>query len=186
MHSVYVLFLLFSTAYSQACGSIEQVSVHLGSSPSTSLTFNWAATSAACKPNPESARVEYGPSIDNMTQSAPGTQHRYTLDTYTSPYLFNASVTGLPVHELVWYRVGDDSCGFSCAVSTSTAIPAGGSGARLAIFGDVGTTDNSVSTLSGVLAAHKETPFVAGILLGDLSCASSLNDYLPHSGTLRN
>lgn len=162
-----------SVARAQPCGSIEQVSVHLGDSPSTSLNFNWAAT-AACKPNPETARVEYGPSADNITQTAPGTQHQYTLDTYTSPYLFNASVVGLPLNAPVWYRVGDDSCGFSCAISTSPAIPAGGSGARLALFGDVGTTDNSVSTLSGVLAAHRLTPFTAGILLGDLSYADGV------------
>ena len=154
------------------CGdAVEQVAVHLGASPQASLTVNWALRDGCTATQP---RVEFGPAADNMTEIAAATARTYTVGSYTSPALFNATLGGLSAAQRIFYRAGDDACGWSCVASALTAPAPGVAGVRLAIFGDVGTTDNSVSTLQGVLAQHEAVPYAAGILLGDVSYADGV------------
>ena len=181
---------------SSCSASIEQVHVHLGAVPSTTLHVAWASPRDCAGGAP---RVEYGASAAALAFSAPAAAVFYStcnatenarrggacnattatgIAPYDSPLLLDAPIdaasAGVGPGGAVYYRVGDDSCGFSCVYATATAPAPGFAGAptRLAVVGDVGATNFSAATLAGVLASHAVDPFSAALLVGDLSYAN--------------
>jgi acid phosphatase type 7 len=118
------------------------------------------STSSPVPPFPFSANASSATYTDNRGKS-----------NYTSPVLLNSTLAGLAEGATVYYRVGDDANGFSPVYTTRTPPPVSTPSTRIAFLGDLGTTDNSASTLDHILANHAANPIAAAALVGDISYA---------------
>ena len=176
-------------------GFPEQVSVNLGQDPARTLTMNWAVTRQCKSTKP---RVHYSTDQCNVasekSQSLDAIETSYTTTTndtagnfpnYISPMLYSAMISNLNPNTTYFYRVGDETCGWSPIFSTSTAPLPGTLGVRFAVVGDVGTTSNSINTLQGILDAHKRSPYAAMLLVGDLSYEDGNNTVWDEFGRMK-
>lgn len=135
---------------------------------------------------PVNPRALWGSDPKNLNNmiAADMTSYMYSTVTrqfsnYSSPLLFNATLTGLQPGVPVYYTVGDDANGFSAVYRTLTVPPAGVPNVRWAVIGDLGTTNNSADTLAHIAANHLNpvpvagvaSPFAGVLHIGDLSYA---------------
>lgn len=160
----------------QAPQPVEQIAVNFGADATSTLVVSWASFSARAD-----AGVRWGLSPTSLTGFAVAASRTYvepTDPTYTSPTLYNATITNLAPNTRVFYRVGDSAL---LNVSTSVAV---GAPTHIAILGDLGTTGNSSDTVAAIVAAHGVVPFQAALLVGDLSYADGTQSVWDEWGRL--
>ena len=149
---------------------IEQVALYVGR-VNTELTVSWAAPLTPRGQIPSGSRLFYG--VGALIYSSPATCSQYSAPpSYASPALCHANFSHFSSVAASWYRVGDDTNGWSSTSLYVHRMPdVGEAGATFAVVGDVGTTADSASTLTGVAEAHARSPFAALLLVGDISYA---------------
>jgi hypothetical protein len=114
--------------------------------------------------------VTYSSDGGNSAQVA-ATSGNYTFGLYNSPNLYSAVLSGLSLNTTYTYSVGGSASGNSVPM-TFVSHPGVGPamGLHLAVLGDLGQTNNSVSTLAHMAA----NPAIQAILhAGDLSYAGT-------------
>ena len=160
----------------QAPQPVEQIAVNFGADATSTLVISWASFSARAD-----AGVRWGLSPSSLTGFAVAASRTYvepTDPTYTSPVLYNATITDLAPNTRVFYRVGNSAV---LNVSTSVAV---GAPIHIALLGDLGTTGNSSDTVAAIMAAHGAVPFQAALLVGDLSYADGTQSVWDEWGRL--
>lgn len=110
--------------------------------------------------------MDYGPSAGPLTHRVGASDGNvYRLGSYTSPFLFNVTISGLDANTAYYYRVAGASATFRFA----TAPPVGWAGSLVfALVGDLGQTEDSAATVQHVLA---DKGLTAVVHAGDLSYA---------------
>ena len=136
------------------------------------MMISWATE---CKAG---SSVQYGDSPSSLTKTVLGPAgSTYTLGQYTSPYLYHVPLTDLTPNTQYYYTVGDAASGFSAALSfwSHPGVGVGvtapdGSPFTVAVIGDLGQTNNSLSTVEHVLGGVSNMV----MHIGDLSYADSI------------
>jgi hypothetical protein len=130
----------------------------------------------------------YGTDRHFLSERAHGSSTQYTYEPriptqqlYVSPVLHHATTGALLPSTKYYYRVGDEALGIS-ALQTFTTPPAvGAPGMSFAVVGDVGQTEDSMSTLSSLLQeVHANSQLALLLHPGDISyadCQQPLWDY---------
>ena len=162
--------LLFSLAVSGACAVlVEQVSLSFGASPSEMVVSFAASTDET------TAECRYGTDPNNLSNTITATGSKYSMLNYTSPMLFKASMTDLKDgNEIYYYSVGSETLGFSEPKSFKSHPGVGVEDVTFHIFGDIGQTNNSQSTLAELVSYESDLTGKSGgiISMGDLSYAN--------------
>jgi hypothetical protein len=149
----------------------QQISLSYGASPET-MVVTWASLQGGA------AEVRYGPSADSLTRTARVQEGlTYSIDDYTSPWLYNATLTELVAgNNIYYYAVGSEAQGYSDVYSFKTHPGVGVAGVTIHVVGDLGQTSNTLDTLEEMLAAERALAgrsLSGGILsMGDLSYAN--------------
>lgn len=162
----------------------EQIALNYGASPSE-MVVSWAAATSEA-----AGEVRYGLSSDSLAMKATTTGATYTLNRYTSPMLFKATMTGLVEgNKEYFYRVGSDATGFSEVFSFKSNPGVGKGPITFHVMGDLGQTSNSQETLQEIL--DNEAALAPGMLsggivsMGDLSYANGNQPEWDTFGRLR-
>jgi len=148
---------------------VEQVALSYTAQPSE-LFVSFAAFS-----DEQTAKVLYGVSPHQLTESVTLTGSKYTLNGYTSPMLYRGQLSNLlPGNKKYYYSVGSDALGFSPVQGFKTHPGVGTEDVTFHIFGDLGQTNNSVNTLTELIKyeAALRTPSGGIVSMGDLSYAN--------------
>lgn len=110
--------------------------------------------------------------------SAPTTATSYTTVSYSSPSLYSATLSSLPVgNKQYFYSCGSDQIGFSPVQSFKTH-PGLVEDVTFFVVGDVGQTANSVNTITELVEYEQLlTTWSGGIIsMGDLSYANGIHN----------
>eukprot|EP01038_Epipyxis_sp_PR26KG_P005589 gene5589-7717_t len=164
--TIYILFLI-KFIYGS---SVEQIALNYGNDPSE-MVVTWAVVNGASS----GSICEYGSSPDKLDHTVTASGSTYTLSSYTSPTLYIARMTGLESgNKIYYYRVGSEATGFSDVQYFKTHPGIGVSGVTFHLFGDIGQTNNSVTTLQELLINENAlaTPSGGIVSMGDLSYAN--------------
>jgi hypothetical protein len=129
------------------------------------MRVSWAT---ACQ---ATAAVSFGTSPGSLTTVTGPAPSQYKAPSYTSPYLYHVTLSGLTPGTQYYYQVGDATSGKS-ALQSFKAHPGVGADipTTVAVIGDPGQTDNSASTYAHVSASKAD--YVT--IVGDLSYADSV------------
>ena len=171
---IIALALLFATlaAIAEAASAPEQISLNYGVK-ATEIVVSWALVNTT----DTSATCWYGTSKDNLQYSVPATGSTYSMDSYTSPMLYFASIPDAAVgNKLYYYKVGSDATGIYSDVMSFKSHPGVGVNKpmTLHVVGDPGQTENTVNTFQEILDNEAALSTLSGgvIVLGDLSYAN--------------
>jgi len=170
--SLLLVFICFCNVLSVILASLpEQIALSYGSSP-TEMVVTWASTS-----NSNQIVCEYGTSPNALKSSVIASKiANYTYATYTSPYLFEATIPDLtPGNVVYYYRIGSVATGYSEVFSFKSNPGVGVGGVTFHLLGDVGqTVDNSVNTLKELVVNEEQLTGLSGGIInaGDLSYAN--------------
>ena len=142
----------------------SQLFINYADSPDQ-MRVSWAT---ACQ---ATAAVAFGASPGSLTTVTGPAPSQYKAPSYTSPYLYHVTLTGLTPGAQYYYQVGDATSGKSALLSFK-AHPGVGADipTTVAVIGDPGQTDNSASTYAHVSASKAD--YVT--IVGDLSYADSV------------
>jgi acid phosphatase type 7 len=172
MLSVVFLCLGFFAVCFAADSSVpEQIALSYGDDPST-MVVTWAVW------NTEEAVATciFGTSADKLNRSVNGTGSTYTIDDYTSPMLYKATISGLePGNKVYYYSVNSPSGSFSDVFSFKSHPGIGNDDVvTFHVLGDLGQTENSVNTLNEIKQNEGALSWMSGgiVDLGDLSYAN--------------
>ena len=159
--------LLISLAVcATATSKVEQISVAYAADP-TQVYVTFAAVT-----DETTAQVKYGTSPDNLTQSVQFSGSTYSYAAYTSPMLFKGVLPNLSSgNKIYYYSIGSDSLGYSPVNHFKTHPGIGVEDVTFHIFGDLGQTENSVTTLNELIAFEDNLTGKSGgtVSMGDLS-----------------
>jgi len=145
-----------AVAAAAACAP-QQRYINYMATPSE-MMISWATSCQA------GAVVNYGVDSSNLNMTTTGPSPKtYTIQSYTSPYLYHVPLSGLVPGVKYYYTVGDSTSGVS-PVASFFAHPgvgpnvknADGSDFTIAVIGDLGQTTNSESTRDHVLAGASD------------------------------
>lgn len=133
--------------------------------------------------------VEYG-TDETLKSYASASYSTYTLQTYTSPIIFQATMTGLAVgNSIYYYRVGSPIQGYSEVYSFKTNPGVGNFPVAFHILGDVGQTSNSLTTFEQIQKQERSlsnSTLSGGIIsMGDLSYANGNEPLWDSFGIMR-
>jgi len=165
---VTVIAVCFSVAVS---APPEQIALSYGSDPSE-MVVTWAVLNT----DGMTATCMYGTNPDKLDNFVNGTGATYTIDDYTSPMLFKATILDLkPGNNLYYYSVGSPTGEYSDVFLFKSHPGVGNEDViTFHIVGDLGQTENSVSTLQEVQENEDSLTVLSGgmVNLGDLSYAN--------------
>jgi hypothetical protein len=150
-------------------GAPEQIGLNYGETPSD-MVVTWASFSSIT-----TGVCQYGLSSDNLNMTATTTGATYTLGSYVSPMLYRVVLSDLSVgNKVYYYRVGSDETGMSSVYSFKSHPGVGVNGVTFHVFGDLGQTTNSESTLIELNENEEALSTLSGgiISMGDLSYAN--------------
>jgi len=152
-----------------ATSKVEQISVAYAADP-TQVYVTFAAVT-----DETTAQVKYGTSPDNLTQTVQFTGSTYSYAAYTSPMLFKGVLPNLSSgNKMYYYSIGSDSLGYSPVNHFKTHPGIGVEDVTFHIFGDLGQTENSVTTLNELISFEDNLTGKSGgiVSMGDLSYAN--------------
>ena len=134
------------------------------------MVVTWASSSG----DTMGGSCKYGDSASSLSNSATATGTSYTLNSYTSPVLYKATLTNLEVgNHVYYYQCGSTATGFSNVLSFKSHPGVGRDGVTFHVIGDLGQTSNSETTLQELVDNEKALTGPSGgiISMGDLSYA---------------
>jgi len=182
-----LLLLAITYLAASTLGAPEQVSLNYGSLPSEMVAM-WTTVNA----DSSSTFCEFGTAPDNLDNVVVATRSSYYMasSNYTSPIIFKAVMTGLTAgNKIYYYRVGSPSLGYSNVFSFKSNPGFGASVTPVTfhLLGDVGQTENSISTLEQIVEVESSlTTFSGGIVsMGDLSYANGNQPLWDSFGNMR-
>lgn len=149
--------------------AVEQVALTYGARD-TEMVVTFAANTVDT-----SAEVLYGRDPKKLTRSVSAAGSQYTLGNYTSPMLFKATMTGLePGNDVYFYSVGSQALGYTEAKAFHSHPGVGVEDVTFEVFGDLGQTENSQTTLDELMQFAKAVQGKSGgiVSMGDLSYAN--------------
>ncbi len=163
----------------------EQIALNFAASPSE-MIVSWAAVDSS----ETSGECQYGLSPDNLNMKVATTGATYTLNRYTSPMIYKATMTNLEAgNHVYYYRVGSASTGYSEVFSFKSHPGVGKGSVTFHVMGDLGQTSNSEETLQEIIdneAALDSNLLSGGIIsMGDLSYANGNQPEWDTFGRLR-
>jgi membrane-bound inhibitor of C-type lysozyme len=138
-----------------------------------------------------SAICNYSTSRDQLTESATASGSRYKLDSYTSPMLFKATLTGLEEgNKIYYYSCGSEALGYSPVQAFKSHPGVGVDNVTFHIYGDIGQTENSANTMHELVLHERLLTGLGGlsggiISAGDLSYANGNEPLWDSFGKLR-
>lgn len=169
MNAVFVAICFSAALFLQTSAIPAEISLNYGSS-GDQMVVTWSASSNS------DIVVQFGSSAEDLSLTATSTVTSYTYQTYTSPFLYKAILSGLQVgNKVYYYRVGSTSEGYSDVFSFKTNPGVGVPGVTFHLLGDVGqTTDNSVNTMKEIVDSENSLTGPSGgiVSMGDLSYAN--------------
>ena len=157
-----------------AVGAPEQIALNYGAA-SSEMVVTWAVTSGS----KTDGRVEYGTSVNSLTNVAVATSTSYSKALYKSPTIYTAKMENLLVgNKEYYYRVGSPSSGYSSTFKFKSHPGVSSAAVTFQIMGDPGQTSNTKDTLDELLSReHALTGLSGGIInMGDLSYANGNED----------
>ena len=164
-----LLVSLFCITAGVFATSVEQIHVSYESSPSKMVVSFAAFTSET------SAEILFGTSASNLTQTVSVKGYKYTMSSYTSPMLFNGTLSNLSVgNKIYYYSVGSKSLGYSAVSSFKTHPGVGVNDVTFHVCGDLGQTSNTETTVAELVSFEDAlaTPSGGIVSMGDLSYAN--------------
>jgi hypothetical protein len=148
---------------------VEQLTLSYDTDPSNVL-FAFAAFS-----DEPQAEFWWGTDAHNLTNYVKSNGAKYTLNGYTSPMIYKGKVTNLSAgNNVYYYAAGSDALGWSEVSSFKTHPGVGVEDVTFHVFGDLGQTDNSASTLNELISYEGALRSKSGgiVSMGDLSYAN--------------
>jgi len=165
-----LFFLLQNFSVVLSVGLPGQISLSYGAS-ATEMVVTWASSISS-----KEIVCEYGTSPQALKTSVIASKiSSYTYLSYTSPYLYEATISNLiPGNSIYYYRVGSVATGYS-EIYSFKSNPGVGKAVTFHLIGDLGqTVDNSVNTLKELVSNEEALTTLSGgiISMGDLSYAN--------------
>lgn len=162
------LALCLFTIVGTAAAVVEQITLSYGATDSE-ISFSFAAFT-----DETTAEFWYGTSQSNLTQMVAVTGSKYTQSGYTSPMLYKGKVSGLAAgNQMYYYSAGSKALGYSEINYFKSHPGIGVDDVTFHIFGDLGQTANSQSTLEELVSYENDLASKSGgiVSMGDLSYA---------------
>lgn len=140
MRALITLSLCLAAA-APARAAPEQVHIAYCEPASGCMTVAWASA------NKGDSFVEYGASVSTVTNRVDSSGSTYSVGSYTSPYLFFATLPNLQPATTYFYRVAGEAGlrNFTTAPQIGPDVPF-----SFVLIGDLGQTSDSADTLSHV------------------------------------
>jgi hypothetical protein len=163
------LCVLACTARIWAATLVEQITLSYDTDP-TKAMISFAAWT-----NETQAQVWWGTDKYNLTHYINVKGSTYTLNGYTSPMLFKGTLTNLtPGNTVYYYSAGSETLGWAEENFFKTHPGIGVEDVTFHVFGDLGQTENSASTLNELVSYESDLQSKSGgiVSMGDLSYAN--------------
>ena len=136
----------------------QQIGLNYGKDESE-MVVTWADTATKST----AQECLFGTSPDSLIVSAAAFGSTYTIDSYTSPMLYKATMFKLiQGNKLYYYKIGSAVDGYSSVYSFKSHPGIGVGNITFHFLGDPGQTENSVNTMQEILDAENALTTLSG------------------------
>ena len=149
----------------------SEISLTYDTDPTVMIVM-WTLPNDGTSPN---SIVEFGDSKNNLLNNVTGQRNSYSMNGYTSPYIYTARLTGLVQgNKIYYYRIKAANMDAYSETFTFESHPGIGPLLNSAgkqrplifhVIGDLGQTDNSINTLNELYQQQSLISTASGIYI---------------------